>query len=72
MRRVQHHAGASLALALDVDAWGATHLPTGGALGWLLSQGWRAVALTPDDRIDRVWQQLGAVRGGRAVTRAHP
>jgi hypothetical protein len=72
MRRVQHHAGASLAVALDVDAWSATHLPSGGSLGWLLQQGWRAVGLTPDERIDRAWQQLGAVRGGRAVARAHP
>ncbi|GAA1961447.1 DUF58 domain-containing protein [Nocardioides panacihumi] len=71
MRRVQHHAGTSLAIALDVDAWGATKLPTGGATGWLLQQGWRAVALTPDDRIDRAWQELGAVRGVRGVTRAH-
>jgi len=71
MRRVQHHAGASLAIALDVDAWGVTKLPSGGATGWLLQQGWRAVSLTPDDRIDRAWQDLGAVRGARGVARAH-
>jgi uncharacterized protein (DUF58 family) len=71
MRRVQHHAGTSLAIALDIDAWGATKLPTGGATGWLLQQGWRAVALTPEDRIDRAWQELGAVRGARGVARAH-
>jgi uncharacterized protein (DUF58 family) len=72
MRRVQHHAGASLAIALDVDAWGATRLPSGGMSGWLLQQGWRAVGLTPDDRIDRAWQELGVVRGTRGVARAHP
>ncbi|MDH2416711.1 DUF58 domain-containing protein [Nocardioides sp. CER19] len=72
MRRVQHHAGAALAVALDVDAWGATRTPTGGATGWLLQQGWRAVALTPDGRVDRAWQELGAVRGARGVARAHP
>ena len=72
MRRVQHHAGTSLAVALDVDAWGATRLPGGGATGWLLQQGWRAVGLTPDDRIDGAWQKLGAVRGVRGVARAHP
>jgi uncharacterized protein (DUF58 family) len=71
MRRVQHHAGTSLAVALDVDAWGATRLPGGGATGWLLQQGWRAVGLTPEDRIDRAWQELGAVRGVRGVARAH-
>ena len=72
LRRVQHHAGASLAIALDVDAWGATRLPSGGATAWLLQQGWRAVGLTPDDRIERTWQELGAVRGLRSVARAHP
>jgi uncharacterized protein (DUF58 family) len=71
MRRVQHHAGTSLAVALDVDAWGVTRLPGGGATGWLLQQGWRAVGLTPEDRIDRAWQELGAVRGVRGVARAH-
>jgi uncharacterized protein (DUF58 family) len=71
MRRVQHHAGTALAIALDVDAWGATRLPSGGAEGWLLQQGWRAVGLTPEDRIDRSWQRLGAVRGARGVARAH-
>jgi uncharacterized protein (DUF58 family) len=72
MRRIQHHAGAALAVALDVDAWGATRQPSGGATGWLLQQGWRAIGLTPDDRIERTWQQLGAVRGLRSVVRAHP
>jgi uncharacterized protein (DUF58 family) len=74
LRRVQHHAGIALAIALDVDAWGATRLPTGGATGWLLQQGWRAVGLTPDDRIDGAWQELGAVRGvpRGVVARAHP
>ena len=71
MRRIQHHAGAALAIALDVDAWGVTHLPTGGATGWLLQQGWRAVALTPQDRIDTTWQELGVVRAARGVARAH-
>jgi uncharacterized protein (DUF58 family) len=71
LRRVQHHAGTSLAIGLDVDAWGASGMPTGGASGWLLQQGWRAVALAPDDRIDRAWQELGAVRGARGLARAH-
>ena len=71
MRRLQHHAGTSLAVSLDVDAWGATRQPSGGATGWLLQQGWRAVGLTPEDRVDRAWQELGAVRGVRGVARAH-
>lgn len=73
MRRIHHHAGAALALALDVDAWGVTKVPTGGTTPWLLQQGWRAVALTPETRIDQAWQELGVVRAGRrAVARAHP
>ncbi|SFC04975.1 Uncharacterized conserved protein, DUF58 family, contains vWF domain [Nocardioides terrae] len=73
MRRVQHHAGGALAVALDVDAWGPTRIAGGGSAGWLLQQGWRAVGLTPDDRIDQAWQELGAVRAWRrGVAHAHP
>jgi hypothetical protein len=72
LRRVQHHPGVALAVALDVDAWGVAKTPTGGATGWLLQQGWRAVGLTPQDRIDTAWQALGVVRGVRGVARAHP
>jgi uncharacterized protein (DUF58 family) len=60
LRRMRHHAGSSLALALDVDAW------VGGAAGtsataMLAAQGWRAATLAPRDRLDAVWQELGRV-----------
>jgi len=70
MRRVQHHAGGALAVALDIDAWGATKIAGGGSSAWLLQQGWRAVGLTPEDRIEQAWQELGAARawrGGRGA-----
>jgi uncharacterized protein (DUF58 family) len=70
MRRIQHHAGTALAVALDVDAWGANHRPTGGAAGWLLQQGWRTVTLLPEDRLEQAWQELGATRGARGVAHA--
>ncbi len=66
LRRMQHHAGSAMALALDVDAWvgGAGD----GSAGPLLTrQGWRAAALGPRDRLDAVWQDLG--KSGAQVTR---
>ena len=71
LRRMQHHAGAPMAIALDVDQWmGAPD--TGGATSMLTRQGWRAVALGPRDRLDNVWQELArstaqVSRSGRAV-----
>ena len=66
LRRMQHHAGSAMALALDVDAW------VGGAgddsaAPLLTRQGWRAAALGPRDRLDTVWQDLG--KSGAQVTR---
>jgi uncharacterized protein (DUF58 family) len=70
LRRMQHHAGSSLALTLAVDAW------IGGAgtaaAPLLAAQGWRAATLAPRDRLDSVWQELGrvsaqAARTGRAA-----
>ena len=57
VRRMQHHAGSALAVAVDVDSWiGA---PAGdGAAAALAQQGWRAVALRPRDRLEAVWQEL--------------
>lgn len=61
LRRLNHHAGSSLALALDTDAWAPHHRPTAGlGSGSLLtSAGWRSVTLTPRDRLDVAWQELG-------------
>jgi hypothetical protein len=64
LRRMHHHAGAALALALDVSAWAPA---SGAGLGTvpasarplLVRQGWRAVTLRPRDRLDLVWQDLG-------------
>ena len=76
LRRMQHHAGSALAIAVDVDAWvGAPAGP--GATRMLGQQGWRAVALHPRDRLDAVWQELahtsaqssrGGARGGARGT----
>lgn len=73
--RLRRHAGAALAVVLDTPAWGAGRgdgSPDGQALaGWLATQGWRATALGPRDRLPDAWRSLGdplaAVRpaGGR-------
>jgi uncharacterized protein (DUF58 family) len=66
LRRMQHHAGSAMALALDVEAW--TGGPgTGGAAPMLTRQGWRAAPLGPRDRLDAVWQDLG--RAGAQASR---
>lgn len=57
LRRMQSHTATPLAIALDVDAW--TGRPTGSAAPLLASQGWRAVALGPQDALDPAWQELG-------------
>ena len=64
LRRLQHHASSSLAIALDVDAW-APHLPVQPGLGassHLTSSGWRSVTLGPRDRLDTAWQELGLMQ----------
>ena len=64
LRRMHHHAGTALALALDVSAWApaqrrrAQRVPN-SARPLLVRQGWRAVTLGPRDRLDLVWQDLG-------------
>lgn len=69
LRRMQHHAGSSLAVALDVEAWVSADGGNGGATPVLAQQGWRAVALRPRDRLDAVWQELGR-SNTRATVRA--
>jgi uncharacterized protein (DUF58 family) len=58
LRRMHHHAGTAVALALDVDAW-AGQPATGATAANLTRLGWRAAALGPRDRLDAVWQELG-------------
>ena len=72
LRRMQHHAGSAIALALDVEAWVARS-SDGGAAGALTRQGWRAATVGPRDRLDSVWQELGrstaqVSRSGHALT----
>jgi uncharacterized protein (DUF58 family) len=63
LRRMHHHAGSAIALALDVSAWAPSSAGLGGvpssARPMLVRQGWRAVTLRPRDRLDLVWQELG-------------
>ena len=63
LRRMHHHAGSALALALDVSAWAPSSAGLGvvpnSARPLLVRQGWRAVTLRPRDRLDLVWQDLG-------------
>ncbi len=66
LRRMQHHAGSAMALALDVDAW-VGGADDSSAAPLLTRQGWRAAALGPRDRLDAVWQELG--KSGAQVTR---
>ncbi|NPC95393.1 DUF58 domain-containing protein [Nocardioides sp. zg-DK7169] len=79
LRRMHHHAGAALAVALDVDAWAAAgrdpEAPRGGrvapggdsAAPVLSQQGWRAVPLRPRDRLDAAWQELARAGSTRSV-----
>ncbi|MCW2766320.1 MAG: hypothetical protein JWO11_2279 [Nocardioides sp.] len=59
LRRMQHHTGSALAIALDVEAWVSPTAGNGGSTPVLAQQGWRAVPLRPRDRLDGVWQELG-------------
>jgi uncharacterized protein (DUF58 family) len=59
LKRIAHHAAATLAVALDVDAWSGPHAGTGGAAPFLTRSGWRAVPLGPRDRLESVWEDLG-------------
>jgi uncharacterized protein (DUF58 family) len=59
LRRMQHHSGSALAIALDVEAWVSATAGNGGATPVLAQQGWRVVPLRPRDRLEAVWQDLG-------------
>jgi uncharacterized protein (DUF58 family) len=65
LRRMHHHAAASMAVAVDVEAWGGSPRRTGGATTTLAQQGWRAVGLGPRDRLETVWQELGRTSRSR-------
>ncbi len=71
LRRIRHHTSSALAVALDVDRWrppgsgGRSRtpqgpvVPDGSAAPLLAHQGWRVTALTPADRLDTAWLELG-------------
>ncbi len=59
LRRMRHHAGAALAMVLDVGAWLPLQPRTDAGVPLLGQQGWRAVDLGPGERIDLAWQELG-------------
>lgn len=69
LRRMQHHSGSPLAIALDVEAWISPEGSKGGAAPVLAQQGWRAVPLRPRDRLEGVWQELGRSASHRTKTR---
>ena len=62
LKRMQHHAATTLAVAIDVEAWsGAERGDQAGA--WLAGHGWRTVTVGPRDKLVAAWQELG--RSGR-------
>jgi hypothetical protein len=72
LRRMQMHAGSALAIALNVNRWtspgsSATHRE----VAWLAGQGWRAVSLSPQDRLSSVWQELGRVSSNLSLSKVH-
>lgn len=59
LRRMSHHSGASLAIALDVDAWVSPDSSSGPATEILARTGWRSAPWGPRDRLETAWQDLG-------------
>jgi hypothetical protein len=74
LRRMLHHAGSALAIALDVEQWqpGSGHRAGTDNAAVLGRQGWRAADLRPGDRLETVWQELGrsSSQGARLDDRA--
>ena len=73
LRRMLHHSGSALAIALDVDQWRPGGQAGEGNAGALGRAGWRAVNLHPGDRLETVWQELGrsSSQGARLADRDH-
>jgi len=74
LRRVRHHAGAGLAIALDVDEWSPRSAPApaspSGGLPLLTLHGWKAVSLGAADQLDQAWRDLGTRAGVASYGRA--
>ena len=65
--RMRHTAATAMAVALDVDAWGAlgrgrVERDAPGAV-WLRARGWQAVGASPSTPLGAVWQELGLAAG---------
>lgn len=71
LRRIRHHSGSALGVALDVEAWVSPENSNGGATPVLAQIGWRAVALRPRDRLEGVWQELGRGAPRGATSQDH-
>ena len=73
LRRLLHHSGSALAIALDVDQWQPGGSATAGNAKALGRAGWRAANLRPGDRLEQVWQELGrsSSQGARLADRDH-
>lgn len=69
--RMRHAAASTMAVALDVPAWGrepvAASSLQGSSAQWLQTYGWKAVAAGPKDPIATVWQELGTSGRGQAT-----
>jgi len=73
LRRMLHHSGSALAIALDVDQWQAGGGATAGNSTLLGRSGWRSADLRPGDRLETIWQELGrsSSQGARLADRDH-
>jgi len=67
LKRMQHHAATSLAVAIDVEAWSGGAGSQGRTSSWLSGHGWRAVSLGPRDKLPAAWQELGRTSSRRGA-----
>jgi hypothetical protein len=68
--RMRLSASSSMAVAIDVAGWtGGRRTDDNAAVGWLASQGWRAVSAGPKQPIGSVWQELGLAGRRKQTTR---
>jgi hypothetical protein len=77
LNRMRHSAANSMALVLDVAAWGrGARTPGPPASAWLGAHGWRTVDAGPGDPVAAVWQELALAAASTNVaaarTRAFP
>jgi len=66
LKRMQHHAATTLAVAVDVEAWSGGE-GAGRASSWLAGHGWRTVTLGPRDKLVAAWQELGRTGNRRGA-----